>query len=89
MTDRQREGLQKRISLLDYLEQQGWKPTRHSGSEEVAGLRPLHRETYRQQNPLSARSLSNSCYGGSSASDPISKNSSPAQKPKNRLRLAT
>src|SRR5260370_36201239 len=32
-------------TLLDYLEQQGWKTLRHSGREEVAGLCPLHRET--------------------------------------------
>jgi DNA primase len=45
MTEAQRETLRRRISLLDYLEQQGWKPTRRSGREEVAGLCPLHRET--------------------------------------------
>lgn len=33
------------ISLLDYLAQQGWKATRRSGREEMAGLCPLHRET--------------------------------------------
>ena len=33
------------ISLLDYLEQHGWKKMRDHGREEVAGLCPLHRET--------------------------------------------
>jgi DNA primase len=36
--------LQPRISLLDYLQQHGWKIVRDSGREEVAGLCPLHRE---------------------------------------------
>ena len=36
---------QPRISLLEYLEQHGWKPLRDSGHEEVAGLCPLHEET--------------------------------------------
>ncbi len=45
MTDAQRAALRQRISLLDYLEQQGWKPARRNGREEVAGLCPLHRET--------------------------------------------
>ena len=45
MTHAQREVLKRRISLLDYLQRQGWKPTCHSGREEVAGLCPLHRET--------------------------------------------
>ena len=34
-----------RISLLDYLQQQGWKIVRDNGREEVAGLCPLHRES--------------------------------------------
>lgn len=33
------------VSLLDYLQQRGWKIVRDSGREEVAGLCPLHRET--------------------------------------------
>ncbi|MEK7755202.1 MAG: CHC2 zinc finger domain-containing protein [Acidobacteriota bacterium] len=33
------------ISLLDYLQQHGWKIVRDSGREEVAGLCPLHRDT--------------------------------------------
>jgi DNA primase len=33
------------MTLLDYLEQHGWKIVRDSGREEVAGLCPLHRET--------------------------------------------
>jgi DNA primase len=34
-----------RISLLEYLAQHGWKPARDYGSDEVAGLCPLHQET--------------------------------------------
>jgi DNA primase len=33
------------ISLLDYLQQHGWKIVRDSGREEVAGYCPLHRES--------------------------------------------
>jgi DNA primase len=33
------------MTLLDYLEQHGWKIVRDSGREEVAGLCPLHRES--------------------------------------------
>jgi len=33
-----------RISLLEFLEQRGWKPTRDNGREEVAGLCPLHKD---------------------------------------------
>jgi len=33
-----------RISLLDYLQQHGWKIVRDNGRAEVAGLCPLHRE---------------------------------------------
>ena len=36
---------QPRISLLEYLEQHGWKPLRDNGREELAGLCPLHEET--------------------------------------------
>jgi DNA primase len=32
-------------SLLDYLQEQGWKPVRDAGREEVCGLCPLHTET--------------------------------------------
>jgi DNA primase len=35
---------QPRISLLEYLAQRGWKPSRDNGGEEVAGLCPLHRD---------------------------------------------
>jgi DNA primase len=45
MMDAQREACQRRISLLAYLEQHGWKPTHRRGREEVAGLCPLRRET--------------------------------------------
>jgi len=45
MMDRDHDPLQPRTSLLDYLQQHGWKPVRDSGREEVAGLCPLHRET--------------------------------------------
>lgn len=31
--------------MLEYLQQHGWKPLRDNGSEEVAGLCPLHDET--------------------------------------------
>jgi DNA primase len=34
-----------RISLLDYLQQHGWKIVRDNGREEVAGLCPLHRDS--------------------------------------------
>jgi DNA primase len=46
MTDGQREALRQRISLLQYLQQRGWQPIRQGASDEVAGLCPLHRETY-------------------------------------------
>src|ERR1700686_3485791 len=36
--------IETQISILDYLQQRGWKPARNYG-EEVAGLCPLHRET--------------------------------------------
>lgn len=38
-------GLRPPISLLDYLQQHGWKIVRDSGREEVAGLCPLHSES--------------------------------------------
>jgi len=37
--------LQPRDSLLEFLERNGWKPSRDAGGEEVAGLCPLHRES--------------------------------------------
>ncbi len=37
---------QPRISLLEFLQQRGWKPSRDSGGEEVAGLCPLHRDRH-------------------------------------------
>ena len=37
---------QPRISLLEYLQQHGWKPVRDNGREELAGLCPLHRDTH-------------------------------------------
>ena len=33
---------QSRISLLEYLQQRGWKIVRDRGGDEVAGLCPLH-----------------------------------------------
>jgi CHC2 zinc finger len=33
------------ILLLDYLAQQGWRPVRDNGRDEVAGLCPLHRDS--------------------------------------------
>jgi DNA primase len=36
---------QPRLSLLEYLQQHGWKPVRDHGREEIAGLCPLHEET--------------------------------------------
>jgi DNA primase len=35
-----------KISLLDFLEQRGWRPVRDDGREEVAGLCPLHKDTH-------------------------------------------
>jgi DNA primase len=37
---------QQRISLLEFLQQRGWKPSRDNGREEVAGLCPLHRDSH-------------------------------------------
>jgi DNA primase len=45
MTSDQRYRLRRRIPLLTYLKQQGWKPTAYSESDEVCGLCPLHRES--------------------------------------------
>ncbi len=45
MIDRDSDAAQRRISLLDYLQQHGWKIVRDNGREEVAGLCPLHRES--------------------------------------------
>jgi DNA primase len=45
MIDRNPDASQPRLSLLDYLEQHGWKIVRDSGHEEVAGLCPLHAES--------------------------------------------
>lgn len=36
---------QRQKSILDYLQQHGWKPLRDVGQAEVAGLCPFHRET--------------------------------------------
>jgi DNA primase len=44
MTGEQRYRLRQRIPLLPYLEQQGWKPTAYSQSDEVCGLCPLHHD---------------------------------------------
>ena len=45
MSYAQRYAFQPRLSLLEFLWQRGWKPTRDQGCEEVAGLCPLHRES--------------------------------------------
>ena len=45
MIDRDQDTSQTRLSLLDYLEQHGWKIVRECGHEEVAGLCPLHAES--------------------------------------------
>jgi len=45
MIHRGSDTIQRQISLLDYLEQHGWKKVRDHGREEVAGLCPLHRES--------------------------------------------
>jgi DNA primase len=42
MTGEQRYRLRRRVPLLPYLEQQGWKPTAYSERDEVCGLCPLH-----------------------------------------------
>ncbi len=40
-----RHAVLPQMTLLDYLEQHGWKMVRDSGRDEVAGLCPLHRES--------------------------------------------
>ena len=45
MTSEERSRLRRRIPLLLYLEQQGWKPKAYSESDEVCGLCPLHRDS--------------------------------------------
>jgi DNA primase len=45
MNCEQRQHLRRRIPLLTYLKQQGWKPTAYSESDEVCGLCPLHRDS--------------------------------------------
>jgi len=42
MTGEQRYRLRRRVPLLPYLEQQGWKPTAYSERDEVCGRCPLH-----------------------------------------------
>jgi DNA primase len=42
MTSQQRYCLRRRVPLLPYLEQHGWKPTAYSEGDEVCGLCPLH-----------------------------------------------
>jgi len=45
MKDGQGQAYRQQPTLLEYLEQYGWKRARVRGGEEVAGLCPLHRET--------------------------------------------
>jgi DNA primase len=45
MTPDQRYRLRRRVPLLPYLEQYGWKPTAYSERDEVCGLCPLHRDS--------------------------------------------
>jgi DNA primase len=45
MSPAEQDAFQPRLPLLEYLQQHGWKPVRHNGGEEVAGLCPLHDET--------------------------------------------
>jgi DNA primase len=45
MTDRDSQATDQQTSLLDYLQQHGWKKIRDHGREEVAGLCPLHRDS--------------------------------------------
>jgi DNA primase len=45
MIDRDHRAPQPPLSLLEYLQQHGWKIVRDYGREEVAGLCPLHRDT--------------------------------------------
>jgi DNA primase len=44
MTGEQRYRLRRRIPLLPYLEQHGWKSTAYSEKDEVCGRCPLHRD---------------------------------------------
>lgn len=46
MTDTHPSRWGQRISILEYLQQQGWQPTRSREREEVVGLCPLHHETH-------------------------------------------
>jgi hypothetical protein len=46
MSPAKQNAFQPRLSLLEYLQQHGWKPVRDNGGEEVAGLCPLHDETH-------------------------------------------
>jgi DNA primase len=45
MTNAPRKAFPARIPLLEFLLERGWKPVRDNGSDEVAGLCPLHRDT--------------------------------------------
>jgi DNA primase len=45
MSPAEQDAFQPRLSLLEYLQQHGWKPVRDNGGEEVAGLCPLHDES--------------------------------------------
>jgi DNA primase len=45
MTNAPRKAFPARIPLLEFLLEHGWKPLRDNGSDEVAGLCPLHRDT--------------------------------------------
>ena len=45
MTSAQRSRLRRRIPLLSYLEQHGWKPAAYSESDEVCGVCPLHHDS--------------------------------------------
>jgi DNA primase len=45
MKNGQGHACRQQPTLLEYLEQHGWKTVRGRGGEEVAGLCPLHRET--------------------------------------------
>lgn len=46
MSEAELDAVRRSVPLLDYLRQRGWKPTRDTGREEVAGLCPLHQETH-------------------------------------------
>lgn len=45
MTNDQRYRLRRKIPLLSYLQQHGWKPKAYSESDEVCGLCPLHHDS--------------------------------------------